>query len=155
MNTALQLQSSPAMTCELLHGAPLRIVDGKLGAIALFGPDEIVAYVRRAPAMQTLVVFRTLAVDDALAASVPGVFPRVRLLMHLRSATRVRAALRLFAYARKRGIDASGLRDAFFVRLSIALGGRRVAQVHLRELLRKERSEGSRGGFAMQTGGRL
>jgi hypothetical protein len=138
MKTVVQLRSDPALTCELAHGSPDGFVQGERGPIAIVGPDRILAYVIRASASPTLFVFRTLTVDDRLAASVPGVFPRVRLLIHVRSAGRVRAARRLFAYLVKRGIEPSLLPDAFFVRMNVALAGRCVNQTRLRVLLRRE-----------------
>jgi hypothetical protein len=88
-------------------------------------------------ARRVLFVFRTLAVDDALAASVPGVYPHVRLLVHVRSAMRVRAMKRLFAYLAKRALRPSDLSDAFYARVSHLLGGRADA-AGLRALLRRE-----------------
>jgi hypothetical protein len=111
---------------------------GKLGPIAAFETGEIVAYSIRTATARSVYVFRTLAVDDALAAKVPGVLPHVRLLIHLHSAGRVRAAARFFRYLAARGISPSSLCDAFYVRVSIALGGRATPQERLRAFLRDE-----------------
>ena len=79
---------------------------GVLGPIAVFGPDEVVGYLVRSSAGRRLFVFRTLAVDDTWAARVPGVYPRVRLLVLVRTAMRVRAVTRLFGYLAKRAVQA-------------------------------------------------
>jgi hypothetical protein len=69
-------------------------------------------------------VFRTLEVSDPLAASVPGVRPRVQLLVDLVSAGRMRLVRGLFAYLARTGRAPSDLPDSFFVRVSAALSGR-------------------------------
>jgi hypothetical protein len=138
MRTAVQLCSGGAVECALLCGEPGAMASGALGPVALFGPEEVVGYLVRTSAGRTLFVFRTLAVDDAWAASVPGVHPRVRLLVHLRSAMRVRALTRLFGTLAKRALAPSGLSDGFYVRVSHALGGRRTDQARLKALLRRE-----------------
>jgi hypothetical protein len=129
MNTAVQLRVPSAqgqgLRCELVHGAPRAFEAGRLGPVALFGPGAIVAYglvtTRGCP---RLFVFRTLVVDDRLAATVPGVRPRVRLLLALYTAGRIRRARRLFAYLLRTNRDPSALSDAFYFRVSAALGGR-------------------------------
>jgi hypothetical protein len=95
-----------------------------LGPVALFGPGELVAYRLRFRRRARLFVFRTLDVDDRLAASVPGVRPRVRLLIHLRAAGRVRLAERLFGDLRTAGRNPSDLPDSFFLRVGAAVAGR-------------------------------
>ncbi len=50
-----------------------------------------------------LFVFRTLEVDDAFAVTVPGVRPRVQLLMELGTAGRIRLARSLFAFLLRTG----------------------------------------------------
>jgi hypothetical protein len=155
MRTVVQLRSDPSLSCELVLGTPDGFVEGARGPIAVFGPEQIVGYVLASPTSSALVVFRTLAIDDKFAASVPGVFPRVRLLVLVRSAGRVRAAKRFFAYVRKRGIDASLLGDAFYLRANSALGGRRVHQTQLRGLLRRELERTTDGDRAAQGEGRF
>jgi hypothetical protein len=83
-----------------------------------------VGYVLRRKRRARLFVFRTLDVDDRLAATVPGVRPRVRLLLEVRSAGRVRRMRGLFAYLTRTGCPPSALADAFYVRVGVALGGR-------------------------------
>ena len=122
MNTAVQLRPIGARDrprCDLVYGEP-----DELGRIALFGPGALVAYRLRSRRRMRLFVFRTLAVDDPLAAAVPGVRPRVRLLLELRSAGRIRLARGLFAYLMKTGRDAAHLSDSFYLRVGATLGGR-------------------------------
>jgi hypothetical protein len=149
MKTAVQLRAGGAVQCELACGTPSSSAAGALGPVALFGPDEVVAYVIRTPSGRRLFLFRTLAVDDKWAARLPGVHPHVRLLVHVRSAMRVRAMRRLLGYIAKRAVCPSHLSDAFYVRVSHALGGR-TDQARLRLLLRRElaRREGQRAGDA-------
>ena len=154
MRTVVQLRSDAALTCELGLGAPDGFVEGARGPIAVFGPDQIVAYVVRAPKSSVLALFRTLAVDDKLAASVPGVFPRVRLLALVRACGRVRVARRFFTYVLRRGLDPSLLGDGFYVRLNSALGGRRAYQAQLRGLLRREIEGQAAAGQAAANAGR-
>jgi hypothetical protein len=137
VRTAVQLRSEPFVQCELTCGKPHAVTPGALGRVALFAADEVVGYLVRTPAGRRLFVFRTLAVDDKHAAAVPGVHPRVRLLVHVRTAMRVRAMNRLFGHLAKRGLCPSRLSDAFYVRVSHVLGGR-TEQTRLRALLRRE-----------------
>src|SRR5258708_4627574 len=107
MNTAVQLRPVAAVDlprCDLVHGRPREIVPGQLGSVAIFGAGALVAYRLRSRRKTRLYVFRTLDVADRLAAAVPGVRPRVRLLLELRTAARVRLAQRLFAYLAKTGL---------------------------------------------------
>jgi hypothetical protein len=137
VNTAVQLRSDGGLRCELACGTPRVVVPAGRGPVALFGPGEIVGYVVESAARTSLFVFRTLAVDDSLAAAVPGVFPRVRLLLLARTAARVRAVRRLFAHLGRRAVPPSQLSDAFYVRVSVAVGGR-PAPAGLRALVRRE-----------------
>ncbi|MGO9836894.1 MAG: hypothetical protein ACLP1X_22085 [Polyangiaceae bacterium] len=62
----------------------------------------------------------SFTVDDRLAASIPGVRPRVQFLLQVRTPGRIRRAPALLAYlARKR--DPSTPSDAFHVRVGFAL----------------------------------
>ncbi len=127
MNTAVQLRTLAAgdmPRCDLVHGSPLRFLVGDLGPIALLAPGEVVAYRLRSRRLTRLFVFRTLDIDDRLAAFVPGVRPRVRLLIAVRSAGRVRLTRDLFAYLTKTGRQPSHLTDAFYLRVGVALTGR-------------------------------
>jgi hypothetical protein len=144
VRTAVQLRTGGAVQCEVGAGEPAAVVTGRLGPVALFGPDEVVAYLVRSGPARSLFVFRTLAVDDRWAASVPGVHPRVRLLVHVRSALRVRAMGRLFAHLARRSLRPSQLSDAFYVRVSHAVGGR-TDQARLRALVRRELANQAEG----------
>jgi hypothetical protein len=150
VKTAVQLRSTGGVACSLVGGTPGATYPGKLGPVAVFTPGAIVGYLTRTPAGVTLPVFRTLAVDDNLAAKVPGVAPRVRLLLFVRTAGRVRAVRRLFRLLSLRGIEPADLRDAFYVRVSAALRGRPTDAARVRALLANE--ERSRSAAAAPQG---
>jgi len=126
MNTVVQLRTAQGdkPRSELIYGTPRRLVPGRLGPVAVFTPRALVAYRIRYHRRTRLFVFRTLDVDDRLAASVPGVRPHVQLLLEVRSEGRVRRMRRLFAYVLKAGRDPDGLPDAFYVRVGAVLAGR-------------------------------
>jgi hypothetical protein len=130
MKTAVQLHAAAkgSPRCELVYGRPLEVVAGPAGPIALFDSGEVVAHLLRSRWRRHLYVFRTLEVDDRFAASVCGVRPRVRLLLHLRSRGHIRRARGLFAYLARHGPDPSELADAFYLRVSGPLGRRLVTQ---------------------------
>ena len=129
MKTAVQLRLRSADDdegphTELVYGSPCATAAGALGPVALFEPGAIVGYLVRRNRRGRLFVFRTLDVDDRLAATVPGVRPRVRLLLEVRSAGRIRRMRSLFAYLTRTDCPPSDLADAFYVRVGVALGGR-------------------------------
>jgi hypothetical protein len=141
MKTAVQLRPIAARDlprCDLLWGAPVRTVAGELGPIALFGSGAIVAYRLRRLRRRRLYVFRTLHVDDRLAADVPGVRPRVQLLLSLNSASRVRLAQKLFSYLVNTRRDPSSIPDDFYLRVGVALGGRLPPRKIMLSLLHPE-----------------
>ena len=126
MRTAVQLHPGDdgELLAELVYGVPCEVTVGRLGPVAVFDVDALVAYRLRSSRRDRLYLFRTLAVDDPMAAMVPGVRPRVRLLTHLRSAGRVRLARRLFEFLQKRAVDPEGVADETYLRIGVALGGR-------------------------------
>ncbi len=138
MNTAVQLRPMTAIDlprCELVYGEPHEIHAGRLGPIALFAAGQLVAYRLGSRRRTRLFVFRALNVDDPLAVAVPGVRPRVQLLLELRSAGRVRLAQDLFAYLRRTGREPDRVPDAFFLRTGLALSGRLARHKILPSLL--------------------
>jgi hypothetical protein len=140
MNTAVQLQPERATTdatprTELVYGSPFDVRAGRSGPIAVFPGDALVAYDVRTPRHESLFVFRTLHVDDHLAASVPGVCPHVRLLLHARSAGRARRLRSLFRRLLAAQRDPGALPDSFWLRVSVALAGRLPPQRVLLSLL--------------------
>jgi hypothetical protein len=138
MKTAVQLRLAAGddlPRSELLGGMPFDVIAGNLGPVALFRSDEVVAYLMRRQRRMRLFVFRTLDVDDRLAAIVPGVRPKVRLLLELRTAGRIRRVRALFAYLLRANFNPSSLSDGFYVRVGIALAGRLPAHKILLSLL--------------------
>ena len=139
MKTAVQLRTlagDERPRAELLFGTPCDIREGTLGTVARFESGDVVAYLIRSRRRWRLFVFRTLDVDDPFAVAVPGVRPRVQLLMQLGTAGRIRLTRSLFAYLVRTGRDPSALPDIFYVRISAALGGRLPGHKILRSLLR-------------------
>jgi hypothetical protein len=139
MRTAVQIRprtrDGDRPRTRILCGSPCADATGALGPVALFESGEIVAYLLRRRRRLRLFVFRTLDVDDRLAATIPGVFPRVRLLMELHTPLRIRRARALFAYLARTRRDPSALTDGFYVRVGIALAGRLVEPKILRSFL--------------------
>ena len=127
MNTAVQVRHPAGDAhprAELLSGTPSAVTSTARGPVALFGSGEIVAYLLRYRRRPRLFVFRTLTVDDRLAATIPGVRPRVQLLLQLHTPGRIRRARNLFAYLARTERDPSALADDFYVRVSAVLAGR-------------------------------
>ncbi|MGA7122037.1 MAG: hypothetical protein WBY94_18160 [Polyangiaceae bacterium] len=138
MKTAVQLRTlagDERPRAELLFGTPCDISEGTLGPVARFDSGDVVAYLIRSRRRRRLFVFRTLEVDDAFAVAVPGVRPRVQLLLELRTAGRIRIARSLFGYLVRTGRDPSALPDVFYTRIGAMLGGRLPAQKILPSLL--------------------
>jgi hypothetical protein len=138
MNTLVQLRATATLCCEVAHGERLATLDGDLGPIAVFGPERVVGYHVRTARSARLFVFRTLVVDDRLAASVPGVRPRVSLLIAVQSAGKVRRARALVRYLARQGGSASDLSDSFYVRAGQVLAGHARWDSYLRVLVRRE-----------------
>jgi hypothetical protein len=142
MKTAVQLRASVGDAwprAELVFGTPSDLREGTLGPVVRFESGEVVAYQIRSRRRRRLFVFRTLDVDDAFAVAVPGVRPRVQLLMELRTAGRTRLARSLFAYLVRTGCDPSALPDTFYVRVGARLAGRLPGHKILHSLLRPVR----------------
>jgi hypothetical protein len=144
MKTAVQLRTlagGERARAELLFGTPCDVGEGRLGPVARFESGEVVAYEVRSRRRRRLFVFRTLEVDDALAVAVPGVRPRVQLLMELHTEGRIRLVRSLFAYLTRTGWDPSALPDAFYTRVGALLGGRLPGHKILPSLLRASGSK--------------
>jgi hypothetical protein len=139
MSTAVQLRlrtgDEARARTELVVGMPCSLARSSLGPVALFEPGEIVAYLLHRRRRARVFVFRTLDVDDRLAATVPGVSPRVRLLLEVRTPARIRRARGLFEYLLRTGRDPSQLPDEFYVRVGAVLNGRLPAHKVLHSLL--------------------
>jgi len=139
MKTAVQLRTlagDERPRAELLFGTPCDLGEGTLGPVARFESGQVIAYQIRSRRRRRLFVFRTLDVDDAFAVAVPGVRPRVQLLMQLGTAGRIRLARSLFAYLVRKGRNPSALPDTFYTRVGALLGGRLPAHKVLLHLLR-------------------
>jgi hypothetical protein len=154
MKTAVQLRTLGGddwPRAELLFGTPCDVGEGPLGPVARFESGQVVAYQIRSRRRRRLFVFRTLEVDDAFAVAVPGVRPRVQLLMELRTAGRIRLARSLFAYLVRTGRDPSALPDTFYTRVGAMFGGRLPGHKILLSLLPTEQpSRGQESSTALK-----
>jgi hypothetical protein len=154
MKTAVQLRTlagDERPRAELLFGTPSDLGEGKLGPVARFESGQVVAYQIRTRRRRRLFVFRTLDVDDAFAVAVPGVRPRVQLLLELRTAGRIRLVRSLFAYLVRTGRDPSARPDTFYTRLGALFGGRLPGHKILLSLLPTEhRSRAQGSGTALK-----
>jgi hypothetical protein len=142
MKTAVQLRTlagDERPRAELVFGTPYDLGEGTLGPVARFESGQVVAYQIRSRRRRRVFVFRTLEIDDAFAVFVPGVRPRVQLLMELRTAGRIRLARSLFTYLARTGRDPSALPDSFYTRVGAMFGGRLPAHKVLLLLLRATR----------------
>jgi hypothetical protein len=142
MRTAVQLRSGSGREvpkAELIAGDPCTVVDGRLGQIALFDSGEIVAYRISYRRRTRTFMFRTLDVDDRLAASVPGVKPRVELLLHVHSATRAALVRGVSQYLAPKADNYPQLPDAFYLRAAAVLGVHLSATRVLRSLVESQR----------------
>jgi hypothetical protein len=139
MKTAVQIRprvrDGDRPRTEIICGSPCAVATGALGPVALFESGEIVAYLLRRRRRLRLFVFRTLVVDDRAAATVPGVRPRVQLLLQLRTPGRIGRARDLFAYLARTERDPSALADDFYVRVGAVLAGRLTSHKILLSLL--------------------
>lgn len=120
---AIQLRGDGELTARLLFGAPLSIVGGDDGEIALLPPGRVAAYLVARRRTTGLYVFRTAGGGGRTV--VPGVSEPVRLLL---SSGRRGTARRIRNFIRKvtsYGHDPSELTDEFWTRVAGALLARR------------------------------
>lgn len=136
--TAVQLRDEPGLEASLLYGAPHSMMAGSLGPIALFAPGRLVAYQAQVDGRRRVFVFRTLPAHDGRASGVPGVFPRVNLLLEVRTRGRAERVRKLFRFLVRDGWEVDALSDAFFVRTNQVLGGRLTSKRAVLALLRHE-----------------
>jgi hypothetical protein len=126
-------------SARLVYGTPEAMADGATGPLATFAPGALVGYRIESSYRHSLFLFRSLLVDDPLAAAVLGVRPRVQLLLELHTRESIRRAGRLLGHLLASGWSPDHLSDAFWGRVSSALRGRMPAQASLVSLLRFER----------------
>jgi hypothetical protein len=144
MKTVVQLREGAGRTllrADLLFGRPCAVVTGSLGPVALFEPGELVAYRLTHRRRTHVFVFRTVEVDDRLAARVPGVTPRVQLVFHLRSTGRASLVRGLFAYLVKHRGNPATLPDDFYVRVGVVLKGHLARRKILTSLLARSEED--------------
>jgi hypothetical protein len=126
MNTTIELGG--ARDASLLCGSPLG--RGR-GSQLLFGPGQIVALYLASS--NRLYVIRT----GSGCTHLPGVSPRVELLLDAQTKGRIDLCRRLLRGLGERGYELTSLPDSFFLRLHAIIAGARRAHA-LRTLLELE-----------------
>lgn len=144
MKTAVQIRRGESVRCAVFEGEACAMAKGAFGPVALFDADHVVGYRVEHRRRVRAFLFRTLVVDDPWAAAVPGVRPRVRLLVEVRTAQQVRRLAGVLRDLGQQGCLPAALSDAFYLRVGQALAGRGASREALRRLLRREppRQEG-------------
>lgn len=140
MNTAVFLRRFPPRG-KLCHGAARQVVPVRNGNVALLPGGELAAYLIEHAGAHRLFVFRT--VEHSAAAGVvhvPGVWPSVHLLASFDRPGRIDRVERLFRYLAGQKWSASALSDAFWLRVSQVLSGRRPKHKVLLSLLASEQT---------------
>jgi hypothetical protein len=117
-------------------------------------PELSESQARRASALKSALGPLTDLLDDPRVVEVmlnadgvvwvPGVRPRVRLLMELGTAGRIRLAKSLIAYLVRTGRHPSAMPDIFYLRVAAALGGRLPGHKILLSLLPPSTRRGRR-----------
>ncbi|SPD72449.1 conserved hypothetical protein [uncultured Desulfobacterium sp.] len=121
MVTAVQLRSDE-IKCMIIYGKPLAVTQGKYGDIAIFSDNCLVIYSVEINQQKTTFLFKTSTSKGTVI--VPGVFPKVDLLCHVKGkekTTRVQTLVRALA---KKNIDPANLDSAFYLRLGVMLNNR-------------------------------
>lgn len=116
-----------ALTGILLHPENPEVLKHAEGSVAVVPPGSIAVYsLARRNHRLCLFVFRAQSegARSPSSARLPGVEPRVELLLEARSTGRMRLVKSLFRHLKRARIDPSQLSDAFYVRVSVVLGGR-------------------------------
>jgi len=142
------------VTRRLVYGRPADVRTSARGEVALFSPGALVAYeLSAARRSARLFVFRTLFVEDRLAARVPGVHRRVQLLFTLRARVRIERLRQIFTRLDALGWPPEGLPDAFFIRLGASFEGRLPRRPILASLLPRALFHGLEAMEARNEGG--
>ena len=136
MLTAVKLRRDPGLIAGLVHGRPTRTVND----IALFEPDQLVAYMIKGLLHTRVFVFRTRSATDTHASKLPGVHPRAQLLLDTRTVAAAARLRNLLLHCARAGIVPESLSDDFWARLGVLLNGRLSSRgsPHLLSLLRHE-----------------
>jgi len=119
-------------------GVPIARVGAGHDVTIVFGPGTVVAYRLRLQLREQLFVFRTLQQPEPLGTRVPGVRPRVRLLMLVHNERRIQRALSLMRALRVRAHKLERLSDEVFLRANHVLGRRAPIASIADSLLRVE-----------------
>lgn len=136
--TLVLTMSSVAVSSRLLHGTVVERHSHPRGAVLGLPPGQIAVYCVRAVKCRAF-LFRTLATPEPLSSELPGVTPRVRLLLQTQTLGRLARLEELFRYLARSGQQPSSLSDTFYLRLNAILAGKLPSSGKvLRSLLDRE-----------------
>jgi hypothetical protein len=120
-STAVRLRDEPGLVARVIHGEPVRTIANR---VAVFSPGQLVGYMIASSEHTHTFVFRTPHRTDDRGAKLPGVEPRVALLVDARGARAASRLRNMFGYFRRRRIDPERLSPEFWVRVDALLAGR-------------------------------
>jgi hypothetical protein len=119
--TAVRLRDEPGLVARVVHGDPVRSVANR---VAVFNPGQLVGYMIASSEHTHTFVFRTLHGSDHRGAKIPGVEPRVALLVDVRGARAASRLRNMFGYFRRHRIAGDRLSAEFWVRVDALLACR-------------------------------
>lgn len=144
-STLVLSTNSPTVSSALIHGSSIDRRPHPRGVILVLPPGQIALYCLRTVKYRCF-LFRTLAAPELLSSEVPGVSPRVRLLLETQTLGRLARLRELLRYLARTGLEPSSLSDAFYLRLNALLNGRLPKGKALRSLLAQEDSSSQNPG---------
>lgn len=132
--TSATAVARPQTVTRLLHGLVSRTTRDPRGTIHWVLPGEIVLYSVRGQQPRTF-VFRTANAAANLLSSVPGVAPRVTLLVQTTTANRQALLQLYFRNLLRQGRNPTLLADRLYAKLNIVLSRRTASRDALDALL--------------------
>src|SRR5688572_10411989 len=132
--TSLASPSRPRTVTWLHHAAVSRVTPDPRGAVHWVPPGQIALYTVRGHKTRTF-VFRTAAQRATLLSSVPGVSPRVTLLVQTTTLARQALLLGFFRSLIVAGRSPTSLDDLLFAKLNVLLSRRAPTREALDGLL--------------------
>jgi hypothetical protein len=138
-STLVLLTNSAPVSSALIHGAAIERRQHPRGAVLVLPPGQIALYCLRTVKCRAF-LFRTLAHPELISSEVPGVSPRVRLLLQTQTLGRLARLQELFRYLATEDLQPSFLSDRFYLRLNAILCGKLPKAKILRSLLAEEGS---------------
>lgn len=132
MNTAVQIRQDSRVYGKLLYGDPFKSVQNEKGEVAIFQEGEIVGYfLAWGERRRHLYLFQCGKGE----ASVPGVYPAVKILVDAGTRTRVSRLRNVLDWLQKNNYDMKALPDGFYARLQALIEGKKMTVANLKEIL--------------------